>query len=98
MVGGASDLELALDDSTAKASAQFQKYATRLRRNLRAKVSADARKLAFTDVVLRDWQEDALARLDECEPNFFPVQLEFVPSLVGSSFQEFGLFDMHSYP
>jgi len=92
---GKSDLELTLDDNTVKASAQFQRFAANLRILAREKEAKEREKLRLTDVVLRDWQNQAVLNLDECV--LPPVQLTWCPSRTGSHFEEFGLFDTHKY-
>lgn len=98
MLAGATDLELAEDDTTCKAAAQFMRFTASLRANQRAKIAATALKAQMTGVELRDWQETVVDKVDKYDCLFAPTELEFIPSLNGSSFREFGVFEIHSFP
>lgn len=88
-------MELAMDDSTLKASATFQRFSQNLRMAARAKEAKERSKQRYTDVVLREWQNQAVLDLDECV--LPPVQLTWCPSVTGSHLKEFGHFETHTY-
>lgn len=80
-----------MDDNTCRASAQFGRFVENLRTQKRAKTARLALKEEFTGVTLHDWQNEAVLNLDECV-------LAWHPGPFGSSFQEFGMFNTHSFP
>lgn len=96
VLAGADALELAQNDNTCKAAAQFQQFTRQLRSAMRAKKAKAKLKLDLTDVVLRDWQEDAVSQLDEyalpCKH-----ELTWEPCASGSRFREMG-FNTHHFP
>lgn len=71
---GQTDLELALNDETARPSAQFMKWTQNLRNKNRAQSAAVLRKLQMTGMELSEWQNQAVLNLDECD-NPFSVPL-----------------------
>jgi len=95
ILGGKTDLELALDSNTLKASASFQKFSQNLRHQAREKEARARAKEEMTDIILRDWQNEAVLNLDECV--LPPVQLTWCPSRTGSHFKEFNMFPTHKY-
>lgn len=93
---GKTDLELAMDDSTCKASAQYMRFVQNLRMQAREKEAREREKRRLTDVVLRDWQNEAVLNLDKYV-KLPPVQLTWCPSRTGSHFKEFDFFETHEY-
>lgn len=93
---GKTDLELALDNNTLKASAQFMRFTQNLRIQAREKERKDDERRRLTGVELRDWQNEAVLALDTYVP-LPPVQLTWCPSKTGSHFKEFDTFETHEY-
>lgn len=99
VVSGATDLELAMDDQTCRASAQFMRFTTNLRAAQRAEVARIAQKEAMTGVVLREWQDSIVTSLDEYSP--LKTELIWKPGqswVEPSFFEEMGTFYTHCYP
>lgn len=65
VVSGKTDLELQLADETVNQMAQFQRFTTSLRANLRAQAAVDAQAAELEGCQLRNWQEEVADRLDE---------------------------------
>ncbi len=97
MLRGATDLDLAMDDDTCGTLARYPRFATNLRAGKRAKTAEAALKQKMTGVELKDWQEAIVTAVDEYD-SFPDTVLEWLPSSVGSSFREFGMFNLHSWP
>ncbi len=91
VLAGNNDLQIAMDDNTCKASAQFHRFTENLRACQRAKQAQMELEASFDNKVLRPWQTTAVEALDECV-------LEWHPSLTGSHFVEMGTFITHTYP
>ncbi len=72
MLSGATDLELAMNEETCRASAQFMKFTQNLRTKNRALCAASELKEEMTGVELKDWQNDACLALDEYDCLFPP--------------------------
>jgi len=98
VLSGATDMEIAMDDSTCRASAQFARFTQTLRASQRAKLAQEALVEEYADAVLRDWQQDVVTRLDKYVPlppaEFVLTRGEFG----GTCLREMGIFDTHSYP
>lgn len=80
---GKNDLELALEDSTCRASAQFQRFSENLRAMQRSKAAREALELSLENKPLRPWQEEAVANLETYD---IRTTLVWKPDVNGSSF------------
>ncbi len=68
IVAGKTDLQLAMDDNTCKASAQFARFTQNLRNQLRAKTADEALSEMFDRSGLQTWQQDCVDKLDaQCD-------------------------------
>lgn len=67
IIEGKDDWSVAVGEDTARASAQFHKYAEKLRKMARARFAEAQLKQQMTGVVLRDWQNQAVLDLDQYE-------------------------------
>jgi len=64
ILAGASDLDLARDDSTCKAAASFMRFTTNLRHKLRAETARKEMEDRYNAAALRPWQQDVVFKLD----------------------------------
>ncbi len=97
VLSGANDLELAMDDSTCRASASFARFTEVLRTRQREKVAHDALTARFEGHVHRPWQAEAVAHLDQYV--LPPSEFVWTQSSSGQGcLLEFGLFEVHSFP
>jgi len=98
LVAGATDLELAMDDSTCRSSATFTRFTIMLRAAMREERARVALEAEMADVTLRPWQMKIVEVVDEYAPT--KTSLVWLPGdlVVPSCFEEFGSFRTHSYP
>lgn len=97
MLTGSSDLELAEDDKTCGAIARYPKFAQMLRSGKRIRTAEADLRTRMTDVVLKEWQEEVVNKLDGYTP-LWNTELTWCPSVFGSSFVEFDTFKLHEFP
>lgn len=95
---GKTDLELAADDTTCKASAQFMRFTARLREAKRAQDAMKRQEEAMKNTVLRPWQQEAVDVLDRY-PKLPPREFKLTKSRIGGfQLTEFDYFHTHSFP
>lgn len=95
IMGDKNDVDLATHQDTALAFARYPRFVEALRQGLKEKETKEREKTRMTDVVLREWQNQAVLDLDECV--LPPVQLTWCPNITGSHFKEFDYFETHEY-
>ncbi len=96
VLSGKGDLDIAMDDSTCRASAQFARFTENLRTKHREKTAKEALTASFVDKPLKPWQAEAVVHLDVC---VYPVQLVLKQYPWGGTYlEEFGQFDIHTFP
>ncbi len=96
VLSGKGDLDLAMDDSTCRASAQFARFTELLRSRQREKTAKEALTASLEDKPLKQWQTDAVAVVDGYD---FGTTLVWSKDEWGCGcFIEFGCFCTHSFP
>lgn len=104
VLSGKDDLQLAMDDSTCRASAQFARFTDNLRNRQREKVAKEVLAKSFEDKPLKPWQKTAVASIDAYASPSLGVHLETYLRIKkekwsGLSYlEEFDYFKIHSFP